>query len=39
MAHAHLIERRQKAEQILAIARAAEEGADFANRLDDIIKK
>jgi hypothetical protein len=38
-AHAHLIERRQMAERILAIARAAKDGADFANRLDDLIKK
>lgn len=39
LAHAHLIERRQKAEQILAIAREAKDGTDFANRLDDLIKK
>lgn len=39
IAHAHLIERRQKAEQILATARAAKDGADFANRLDGLMKK
>lgn len=39
VAHAHLIERRQKAEQILAIARAATDGTDFSNRLDDLIKR
>ena len=38
-AHARLIERRQKAEQILAVAREAKDGADFASRLDDLIKK
>lgn len=39
VAHAHLIERRQKAEQILVIARAATDGTDFSNRLDDLIKR
>jgi hypothetical protein len=39
VAHARLIERRQKAEQILVTARAATDGADFSNRLDDLIKK
>jgi hypothetical protein len=39
VAHARLIERGQKAEQLLAVARAATDGADFANRLDDLIKK
>lgn len=39
VAHAHLIERRQKAEHILAVAREAIDDADFANRLDDLIKK
>jgi hypothetical protein len=38
-AHAHLIERQQKAEQILAIAPAAKDRTDFANRLDALIKK
>jgi hypothetical protein len=39
VAHAHLIESRQKAEQILAVARAATGGTDFSNRLDDLIKR
>lgn len=39
VAHARLIERRQKAEQILAAALAATDGADFAKRLDDLMKK
>lgn len=39
VAHAHLIEKGKKAEQILATAREAKDGADFANRLDDLIKK
>ncbi|HEY9405725.1 MAG TPA: hypothetical protein VIQ24_23955 [Pyrinomonadaceae bacterium] len=39
VAHAHLIESGEKAEQILTIARAAKDGADFSNRLDGLIKK
>jgi|SRR5687768_6766348 len=39
VAHAHLIEKGLKAEQILATAWEAKDGADFANRLDDLIKK
>lgn len=39
VAHARLIERGQKAEQILATAREAKDGADFVHRLDDLIKK
>ena len=39
VAHARLIERGQKAEQILATARVAKDGADFVKRLDDLIKK
>lgn len=38
-AHAHIIERQQKADQILAIALAAKDSTDFANRLDALIKK
>jgi hypothetical protein len=37
--HARLIERRQKAEQILATALAATDRADFMKRLDDLMKK
>jgi len=39
VAHAHLIESGQKAEQVFATARAAKDGADFSNRLDSLIKK
>jgi hypothetical protein len=39
LAHALLIERRQGAEQILAIASAAKDRTDFANQLDDLVKK
>ena len=39
VAHAHLIKKGQKAEQILATAREAKDGADFVKRLDDLIKK
>jgi hypothetical protein len=39
VAHAHLIESGEKAEQILTLARAAKDGADFSNRLDGLIKK
>lgn len=39
VAHAHLIKSGEKAEQILTIARAAKDGADFSNRLDGLIKK
>lgn len=38
-AHARLIEGRQRAEQLLAIASAAKDGTDFAARLDALIKK
>lgn len=38
-AHARLIERRQGTEQLLAIALAAKDGTDFANQLNDLIKK
>lgn len=39
VAHARLIERQLRAEQILAIASAAKDRTDFENRLDDLIKK
>lgn len=38
-AHAHLIERGRKAEEILAAAQTAKDSADFATRLDDLIKR
>jgi hypothetical protein len=39
VAHAHLIERRQKVEQVFAMVRAAKDSTEFADRLDDLIKK